>query len=130
MRRLLVVLYSGLVGVVVAVAGCCTRYKCAAPPTTVIIRDTAGNRVDGVNVAGSGLDPVPCAVALDCDFSLRGTGTITVTAPGYRTATAMIQPREDDCGNAVAQRVEVTLQPEDSAMESKVTSVAGQGCGS
>jgi len=126
----LLTMYSVLVSVVLAAAGCCTKYKCGAPPATVIIRDTAGNRVVGVNVAGSDVEVVPCGMAAECDFSLRGTGIITVTAPGYRTATATIQPREDDCGNAVAQRVEVTLQSEDSAIESKVTSLTGEGCGS
>lgn len=123
-------LYSGLVSVFVAVSGCCTKYKCAAPPTTVVIRDVAGNRVVGASAAGSGLDLVPCDMAAECDFSLRGTGMLTVTAPGYRTATTTVEPREDDCGNAVSQRVEVTLQSEESAVESKVASLTGQGCGS
>lgn len=78
----LLTMYSVLVGVVLAVAGCCTKYKCGAPPTTVNIRDTAGNRIVGVNVVGSGPEIVPCDMAADCDFSVRGTGMITVTAPG------------------------------------------------
>ena len=91
----------------------------------------AGNRVVGTNVVGSGLEVVQCDVAADCDYSFRAaSGTITVIAPGYKAAMATIEPREDECGNSVAQRIDVTLQPEDASHQSKaVNVVTGEGCG-
>jgi hypothetical protein len=111
-------------------SGCCTKNKCGTPPATLQIRDVSGNRVAGATVDGSGVEVRPCDTAAACDFSLRGaSGMITITAPGYKTATAAIEPGEDDCGNAVAGHIEVTLQAEGAVGESTAMTTRRAACG-
>ncbi len=116
-------------GALLGVSGCCTKNKCGTPPSTIKIRDVAGNRVGAATVVGSDVEVLKCDITADCDYSFQAvTGVITLNSPGYKSTTVNIEPREDDCGNAVEQRIDVTLRLETAAEPSTASTTAGESC--
>jgi hypothetical protein len=120
----------GLVVLAFIGAGCCHRYKCGVPPTILTVHDENGHRLLDATVTGIPAQLVdPCGATDSCSFQILGTGQFTVGAPGRKSIGVSFNPRNDDCGNAMGQAVDVTLVPEslDSPATMRVTATAGCG---
>ena len=117
-------------------AGCCEKYKCGVPVAEIVVRDQGGALPPGTKVQRGEVieSDMFCRSqsrgdAARCPFWVSGEGTVTITAPGYKTATVTAERKLDDCGNGLSQQVEVVLVPETSADESVVVVGSALGCG-
>jgi hypothetical protein len=78
-------------------------------------------------LAGQIVDP--CGATASCSFQIQGTGQLTVGAPGRKSIGVSIDPRTDDCGNAIGQAIDVTLVSESSGDAASMRITATAGCG-
>jgi len=123
---------SVLVGVLaVWAAGCCEKYKCATPLAQINVRDSAGGVVPDVKVEGEGLMPFPSGCRPDggsCLTISGPSGTAVVSAPGFKPVSVKLERKVDDCGNGLAQHVDVVLVPDSGVEQSSARLTQAVGC--
>jgi len=109
--------------------GCCTKNKCD-PEVLLVVHDESGGlltQADGLTIGGSA-SASPCPNTMNCSFYLYGSD-YDVGAPGFKPAAVHVTPATDDCGNSVAQTLEVKLVLESAAETSVVQRTLGHSCG-
>ena len=111
-RQVLVICGALLAGLVPACSDC-VREKCAYPTILLAVTDAVTSLpITGARAEGSG-PASSCQPGMGCTLAVvaGGTGTLVVSADGYKSATVPFDIGTDDCGNPVRQSRQIRLQP-------------------